>query len=68
MPLRVKEFKRGKEVMGYAINGQHHLIIASDHSQGVFLPLDLSEQYDIETLVGRLQKFVALSMSRDDDN
>ena len=54
--------------MGYAINGQHHLIIASDHSQGVFLPLDLSEEYDVETLVGRLQKFVALSMSRDDDN
>ncbi|HEY2844903.1 MAG TPA: hypothetical protein VGJ09_14680, partial [Bryobacteraceae bacterium] len=54
--------------MGYAINGQHHLIIASDHNQGVFLPLDLSEHYDIETLVGRLQKFVALGMSRDDDN
>src|SRR2546423_1236821 len=52
--------------MGYAINGQHHLIIASDHNQGVFLPLDLSEEYDIETLVGRLQKFVALGLGQDD--
>jgi hypothetical protein len=27
---------------GYLINGSRHLIIASDHNQGVFLPLDLS--------------------------
>jgi hypothetical protein len=52
--------------MGYAINGQHHLIIASDHNQGVFLPLDLSEEYDVETLVSRLQKFVALALQQDD--
>src|SRR5262249_39592279 len=52
--------------MGYAINGQHHLIIASDHSQGVFLPMDLSESYEIESLVGRLKKFVALGLDGDD--
>ena len=51
---------------GFAINGDKHLIIASDHSQGVFLPMDLSETYDIETLVGRLQKFVALSFDQSD--
>src|ERR1700733_5291381 len=28
---------------GYAVNGEHHLIIASDNSQGVFLPVDLDE-------------------------
>ena len=50
---------------GYAINGQHHLIIASDHIQGVFLPIDLAETYDVETLVGRLQKFVALGLERE---
>ena len=51
---------------GFTTNGHKHLIIASDHSQGVFLPMDLSETYDIETLVGRLQKFVALSFDPND--
>jgi hypothetical protein len=46
--------------MGYAVNGEHHLIIASDHSQGVFLPLDLGAEYTIDNLVSRLQKFVAI--------
>jgi hypothetical protein len=47
--------------MGYAINGDRHLIVASDHNQGVFLPLKLDEQYDMESLTRRLKKFVALS-------
>ena len=47
-------------VDGYAVNGPRHLILASDHNQGVFLPLDLSEQYDMDALVDRLQKFVAI--------
>src|SRR3954451_12822638 len=51
---------------GYAINGDKHLIIASDHNQGVFLPMDLAEQYDIETLVSRLKKFVALGLEQED--
>jgi hypothetical protein len=45
---------------GFAVNGEKHLIIASDHNQGVFLPLDLSQQYTMDGLVERLQKFVAL--------
>ncbi len=48
--------------MGYAVNGNHHLIIASDHSQGVFLPVNLAESYDVEALVERLTKFVALDV------
>ena len=70
-PLGVEEFRQkvGAEMivtghqpqeMGYAINGEHHLIIASDHNQGVMLPMDLSQRYDVETLVSRLQKFVAM--------
>ncbi|HZZ42663.1 MAG TPA: metallophosphoesterase [Tepidisphaeraceae bacterium] len=47
---------------GYAINGDHHLIIASDHNQGVFLPLNLSETYDMSALVERLVKFVSLDL------
>ncbi len=45
---------------GYTTNGDHHLIIASDHNQGVFLPLDLAAEYTANDLVERLQKFVAI--------
>ncbi|MFN4242338.1 MAG: metallophosphoesterase [Tepidisphaerales bacterium] len=42
--------------MGFATNGDRHLIIASDHNHGVFLPLDLSASYTIDQLVERLVK------------
>jgi hypothetical protein len=45
---------------GYATNGPQHLILASDHNQGVFLPLDLAEKYTMDTLLPRLTRFVAL--------
>jgi hypothetical protein len=48
--------------MGHATNGSKHLILASDHNQGVFLPIDLSKQYTLDMLVSRLQKFVALDV------
>jgi hypothetical protein len=51
---------------GFSPNGDKHLIIASDHNQGVFLPLDLSAQYTIEALVDRVQKFVALDLEEHD--
>ncbi len=51
---------------GYFINGERHLIIASDHNQGVFLPLDLSMTYDMEALESRIQKFVALDLDGSD--
>ena len=47
---------------GYATNGERHLILASDHNQGVFLPIDLAEKYDLNALVARIQKFVALDV------
>jgi hypothetical protein len=47
---------------GFAVNGDRHLILASDHSQGVFLPLDLSVPYDMDRLVERIEKFVALDV------
>jgi hypothetical protein len=50
---------------GFAVNGEKHLIIASDHNQGVFLPLDLAEQYTMDQLVERVQKFVALDAPAD---
>jgi len=45
---------------GYFVNGPHHLILASDHNQGVFLPMDLGQRYDMDALVSRLVKFVAM--------
>lgn len=46
--------------MGYLVNGDRHLIVASDHNQGVFLPLNLAERYDMTKLVSRLRKFIAV--------
>jgi hypothetical protein len=45
---------------GYLVNGEKHLIIASDHNQGVFLPIDLSREYTMDELVESLTKFVAV--------
>jgi hypothetical protein len=47
---------------GYLVNGPQHLILASDHSQGVFLPLDLSVEYGMEEMVERITKYVALEV------
>jgi len=45
---------------GFAVNGQRHLIIASDHNQGVFIQVDLTQDYDMPKLVKRIKKFAAL--------
>ena len=48
--------------MGYAENGERHLIIASDHNQGVFLPVSLSEPYEkVQDLVNKLVQFLELA-------
>ena len=47
---------------GYFVNGDQHLIVASDHSQGVFLPLSLTERYDMDDLVSKLRKFVSIDL------
>jgi len=46
---------------GYAINGPNHLIIASDHNQGVMLALSLQDEYDMDGLLNRMRKFVSIS-------
>ncbi|MFT3787471.1 MAG: metallophosphoesterase [Tepidisphaeraceae bacterium] len=47
---------------GYLVNSDQHLIVASDHSQGVFVPLSLSETYNtIDDLLGNVRKFVSVS-------
>jgi len=45
---------------GFLVNGEKHLIIASNHNQGVFLPIELQYTYTMDQLVESLQKFVGL--------
>ncbi|HZN68971.1 MAG TPA: metallophosphoesterase [Tepidisphaeraceae bacterium] len=47
---------------GYAVVGDRMLIVASDHNQGVFVTADTSSDYDMDRLVGRIQKFVGLDV------
>jgi hypothetical protein len=47
---------------GFLPNGERHLIIASEHNQGVFLPLDLTADYDMGKVVRSLRKFVSLDL------
>jgi hypothetical protein len=47
---------------GYAVNGDRQLILASDHNQGVFLPLKLGQTYTMDGLVERLKRFVTLDV------
>jgi hypothetical protein len=48
--------------MGYLVNGSHHLIIASEHNQGVMLRVNLAEDYDMDRLLGGLRKFVSMDV------
>ncbi len=52
--------------MGFAVNGEHQLIIASDHSQGVFVRASLCEPLDLQTLMGGMKKFVAVTLPSDE--
>lgn len=45
---------------GYGVNGPQHMVLASDHNQGVFLPLNLSKRYDMERLVAKLHRYAAV--------
>jgi Calcineurin-like phosphoesterase len=47
---------------GYAVNGDQHLILASEHNQGVFLPIDLSKPCEMPDLLDSIRKFVSLDV------
>ncbi len=44
---------------GYRVIGRM-IILASDHAHGVFLPIDLSREPDVEQLERQIRKFVAI--------
>lgn len=45
---------------GFSVNGDRHLIIATDHNHGVVLRASLSEQYTMETLTPHVESVAAL--------
>jgi hypothetical protein len=47
---------------GYLANGDRHLIIASEHNQGVFLTADLTTEYDLNKAIRGLRKFVSVDL------
>ena len=48
--------------MGFGLNGENQIIIASDHNQGICLQINMDETYDIEGLAGCAKKFVAMDV------
>jgi hypothetical protein len=49
---------------GYYVNGDRHLIIASEHSHGVFLTAKLDQAYDMTQLLRKMKKFTSLDSGR----
>ena len=47
--------------MGYTVEFDRLIILASDHNHGSFLPFDLSKQQTADDLVRNIRKFVAIS-------
>jgi hypothetical protein len=44
------------------VNGPRHLIIASEHNQGVMLRVNLSEDYDMDHLLAAMRKLVSMDV------
>lgn len=47
--------------MGFDVEFDRLIILASDHNHGVFLPFDLSKNLTVDDLVNNLRKFVAIA-------
>jgi hypothetical protein len=60
--LRVDFFILGhqRQEEGYAALSDRLIILASDHSQGCFLPIDLATRYTFKDLVARIKFFIHL--------
>ncbi len=47
---------------GYTTVGDQMLIVDSSHNQGVFVPLNTSEQYTMDQILDKVQKYVAIDL------
>lgn len=48
--------------MGYEVEGDNMLVLASDHTHGVILPIDLSRDYTLNDLVGEMVPLASIVM------
>jgi hypothetical protein len=51
---------------GFYVNGEHHLIIATDHNHGVIVRANLAETYTMETLAECIESVAALGHDFDE--
>jgi Icc-related predicted phosphoesterase len=49
-----------QQEMGYEVVQDRVIILASEHSHGVFLPFDLHKPYTVESLVAKIRKIVSI--------
>jgi len=50
---------------GFSAAHGRHIILSSEHSQGCFLPIDLSKRYSFDELVARIRKFTEVPVAVD---
>ena len=76
-PERAEEFARALSAnvvitghqpqdKGYKRNGDHHLILASDHARGVYLPLPLDRPLSMDEIEKRIGRFLEVDDSGDE--
>jgi hypothetical protein len=53
---------------GFHVNGDRHLIIASDHNQGVYVRLDLAKEYTMPEVVAAIRKFTEVDVATEDED
>ena len=47
---------------GFLVNNDRHLIVASDHNRGVFVPISLSDEPTMDVVQSRIKRFVAVAL------
>ena len=47
---------------GFLVNNDRHLIVASDHNRGVFVPISLVDEPTMEDVQSRIKRFVAVEL------
>jgi hypothetical protein len=53
---------------GFHVNGERHLIIASDHNQGVYVQLDLAREYQMPEVVSAVRKLIEVDLASEDED
>ena len=47
---------------GFLVSNDRHLIVASDHNRGVFVPLSLADEPTMDAVQSRIKRFVAVEL------